>query len=330
MSKQANPVAIGSFIIGAMALLVAGIIVLSGNKWFSETQRFVVYFDESINGLVVGAPVKLSGVQIGQVIDIKVVRDPRLGQLLVPVVFEIEPDKILKPDDTEDDRDVDEIVDALIKDGLRLQLQMTSMLTGRLFIEARFLPDTPINLVHRKGDYPQVPSVPSSVQAIQDTINKLLNDFQKIPLEQLFNEILQTVQAVNSLVNSEETHATMTALNETVIDLQQIVARLNSRSGRLTADLQHTLGQANRFLQTLNDHAGPLLVDTERTVQSANTTLLKMQSALSSVEDIGQQVTPVTYNINATLSELSRAARSLRVLTNYLERHPEALLRGKE
>ncbi len=329
MSKQANPLTIGAFIVGAVVLLVVGIIVIGGGKWFSETERFVVYFDESINGLTIGAPVKLSGVQIGQVVDINVVRDGKLNQILVPVVFEIEPDKIIKRDNAMDDMDTEEILDELIKEGLRLQLQMTSMLTGRLFIEARFLPDSPVKLLDHKEDLPEVPSVPSSVQAIQDTINKLLNDFQKIPLEQLFNEILQTVSSVNELVSSEKTRNTMTALSETVFDLQRIVARLRDDSGQLTGDLQQTLERTSRLMQTLNTHAGPILSNTQEAINNANATLLKVQSALDTMQTAGQQVTPMSRNFNAALSELGKAARSIRVLADYLERHPEALFQGK-
>ncbi len=330
MSKQANPTLIGGFILGAFALLITGILVFGSGKWFQETKKFVVYFDESINGLVVGSPVKLNGVQIGQVIDIKVERDSKLKQMLAPVIFEIDPEKIINYDDIVNGRSSAMVLQELIQDGLRMQLQVTSMLTGRLFIEARFLPDSPINLVRSsRNGLQEIPSVPSKVQQIQNTINKILDDLQTIPLQQLFDEVLETVQAINAMANSEQTQSTMTALNLTIIDLQDIMSRLNKNSGKMSRDLKQTLAKANQLVTKLDRHAEPILLSTRQTVDTANDTLLKMQSTLTSVESAGNQFTPVSRDLTTTLKELNKAARSFRVLMEYLEQHPESLIQGK-
>lgn len=330
MSKQANPTLIGGFIVGAIALLVVGIFVFGSGKWFQETKKFVVYFDESINGLVVGSPVKLHGVQIGQVIDIKVERDNKLKKMLAPVIFEINPEKIINYEDIINGRTSAVVLQEMIQDGLRMQLQVTSMLTGRLFIEARFMPGTPINLVRSsRNGLQEIPSVPSKVQEIQNTVNKILDDLQQIPLQKLFDEILETIQSINAMTSSEETKETLSALNHTMKDLQDIMSRLNKNSGKMSSDLMQTLAKTNNLMSKLDQHAVPILKSTHHTVETANDTLLKLQSTLESVETAGNHVGPVSRNLTTTLTELNKAARSFRLLMDYLEQHPEALIQGK-
>jgi paraquat-inducible protein B len=55
MSKQANPTIIGVFVLGAVLIAILGITVFTSGKWFSEKSEFVIYFNESVNGLNVGA-----------------------------------------------------------------------------------------------------------------------------------------------------------------------------------------------------------------------------------------------------------------------------------
>ena len=94
MSRKASPVLIGAFVIAGVALLVVGVLVFGGREIFQRKQRFVTYFEGSVQGLRVGADVQFRGVRIGYVTDIQVVADASLTNYQIPVIFEILPDAV--------------------------------------------------------------------------------------------------------------------------------------------------------------------------------------------------------------------------------------------
>ena len=92
MSKQANPFAVGAFLVSGLILLTVAVMVFGGGDYFKHKMRFVIFFDSALNGLNVGAPVKLQGVQIGNVAEISLEMDVATGRIFKPVVIEIEPE----------------------------------------------------------------------------------------------------------------------------------------------------------------------------------------------------------------------------------------------
>ena len=138
MSKKANPTLIGVFVVGALVLAVAGVLVFGRGNLFSEKRRYVLFFDESIKGLTVGAPVMFRGVPIGSVTGIKLCFDSQDMSMATPVFIETEPDRIQRIGERPlasrilEKRRQKEIMDRLIQKGLRAQLQTESLVTGRL------------------------------------------------------------------------------------------------------------------------------------------------------------------------------------------------------
>src|ERR687892_2432980 len=89
MSKQASPTLIGAFVIGAIALVVAGLLVFGSGTFFADRLTWVTYFPGSVKGLRVGAPVNFRGVRIGEVTGIQVLYDENDGSMVIPVVMEV-------------------------------------------------------------------------------------------------------------------------------------------------------------------------------------------------------------------------------------------------
>ena len=67
MSKQPNVTIIGAFVAGAVFLVITGLLVFGSGKFFSQTKKFVLFFEGSVKGLNVGAPVDFRGVRVGSV-----------------------------------------------------------------------------------------------------------------------------------------------------------------------------------------------------------------------------------------------------------------------
>ena len=145
MSKQANKKAIGAFVLVALALAVAAIVVFGSGKFFVKRYQFVAFFQGSVKGLRVGAPVVFRGVKIGEVTKMMIYADRAKGTFEIPVILEIEEDNVrsIGPEV----KDQKQYTQALIKSGIRAQLQMQSLVTGQLMINLDFYPDTPVRLV---------------------------------------------------------------------------------------------------------------------------------------------------------------------------------------
>ncbi len=330
MNNKTNPTAIGTFIIGALCIVIISIFVFSSESWFSKNHRFIVVFTESINGLNVGAPVKLYGVQIGHVTEINVERDLQHNMTLIPVIFEVNQEKIASYIDTrKKDWDNSE-VDKLINSGLRLQLQLGSLLTGQLFIEALFLPDTEEKFYGHKTSLKEIPSIPSKSDEIQKALRNVLEGTKTIDLTELFTDLQKTINNIEKITGSKQTESTLTALNSSMLDLQQVLSTLNHDIGPLSQNLNKTIKRADSLLLTLDSNAKPLLKDSRQIVSAGKNALQTANSTLNDVKSLVNNNSPIIQGIQNTMEQLTRAARSTRSLVDYLERHPNALIFGKD
>lgn len=195
MSKKANKAVIGAFIVGAVFLFIVGLAVLGSGKLFKRTNKYVLFFDDSVQGLAVGAPVTFKGVKIGTVKDIRLVYDPQTRFAYIPVIIETEPDRI-KGAPLKRDRDN---MQYLIKTGLRAQLVMQSFLTGQLSVALDFFPDKPANFKGVMSEYPEVPTIPSPLGELQKNILDL-------PLKQISEDLQKSMESLRlTLKESSET-----------------------------------------------------------------------------------------------------------------------------
>ncbi|MDT7043115.1 MlaD family protein [Candidatus Nitronereus thalassa] len=379
MSRKTNPTAVGVFVIGAILLLIMGIMIFGSGKLLSRKVPWVLYFDESIKGLRVGAPVNFRGVKIGSVNDIKVTFDPKDNSIRTPVYIEIEPDRItpIGKEPVKEDL-MAKVLDAifemelttqadrsqaieLIQRGLRARLEMQSFVTGQLSIGLDFHPDTPITLHKYQDPYPEFPTIPTSFE-------ELTAKLEDIPLEDLVNGILRAVTGIERLVNAPELLDAIRSLQGTMDHVQGLSKTLDTRvvtladsieatlvtarnalqqaettlamkegaSGELAANLHETLeatraamDQAQVTFTLQEGPAAQLIKDLRATAKTMDKTFIQAKDTLSTAKGIVDENSGLRYELGNTLEELSAAARSIRNMAEYLERHPEALIHGK-
>jgi paraquat-inducible protein B len=385
MARKTNPAIIGGFLVGAVILAVAGLVIFGGGKFFRSTQRWVAYFDESVKGLAIGAPVTFRGVKVGSVVDIKVVLDPKTVQVRTPVVFEIEANRITEPGGRAvpftEDREGAKLA---FEHGLRAQLELQSFVTGQLGINLGFHPNSPMHLVGGTTPYPECPTIPSTMAELGQSLNDL-------DVSQLGRDIRKTVEGAERLVNSPEVKQILVSAAAAMEEVNKLVANSDAKVTSLGLILEKTSANLNETLaaiRTLAQHvdsqtvpavtgafsdagqlarridsetvpaANQLLGDAQQvarrldaeTVPAANQLLgearqlaaqLKTTSeaARLAVEQVRRLATtvdtsvqddsPMVFELKRALQEVSGAARSLRALAEYLDRHPEALLFGK-
>ena len=315
MSKQANPTLIGIFVAGAIGLIVAGILIISGGKLLlTDKTNYVLYFKGSVKGLNIGSPVSFRGVNIGTVTDIQLVVNEEKSDIRIPVFIEIDNTKFIRPKAGKsligDDGSIAGLVDA----GLRAQLQLQSLLTGQLFIQIDFLPNTPANLLEYNKSRWALQEIPT-IQSPIEIIGKLLED---IPIDKVKEHILAGLEGFDKLVNSEELHQSITALHVALEEFRQLVANLDRQIEPVASNVNLTLNDARKALQK----AGTALEGVSDTMKQADTTL-QSADALFSDEQI-------LTALDKALNEIASAAYAVRILAEAINNQPESLIRGRQ
>jgi paraquat-inducible protein B len=329
MNKKMSPAVIGAFVLGAVALIVIAILVFGSGRLFRQTREFVLYFDNSVNGLRIGAPVKFKGVEIGSVKDIRLQLEKGAEVNKIPVIIEIDLKKLTSRGAQADitmNREM--FQQAIVERGLRGQLEMESLVTGLLFVALDFLPGTPLNLVQQAGgdyEYPEVPTLPTTLEQAKDAVTRIMSKLEDIDFKELGANLQATLKGVNRTVNSPEIESVLRSLarvmpkvDEAVVNIRNLAGTMDDKVKILADDLQHTSGDARLALK----QAGDALKQTEETMKRA-------EAAVANIETLSDLDSPVNYELVKGLRDVSSAARSLRALTDYLERNPRAPIFGK-
>jgi paraquat-inducible protein B len=244
---------------------------------YVRKRPWLLHFDGSVRGLAVGAPVDFRGIEIGRVIDIILEFDWEKLAFRIPVLIELEPDRIDWVGKQTMDRR--QGMDFLVEKGLRARLKQGSLLTGQLYIALDMYPDAPPAKIVWSEPYAELPTIPTPMEEITRGVTKFVEKFEKIPLEQIGNDLRDT----------------MANLNKTTEDLQKLVQNLDAS-----------------------------------VVPAANATLEQTQKTLIKVDRLLNADSPTGHELKRALGELADAARNISILVDYLERHPESVVFGKE
>jgi paraquat-inducible protein B len=264
-------------------------------KTFTRKNRWLLYFDGGVRGLNSGAPVELQGIKIGQVLDVNLEFDVEKAAFRVPVLIETEPERIRTIGKYPEGAEKQKVMDYLVGKGMRAQLKTGSLITGQLLVALDMHPEAPPARINWEGRYPEVPTVPTAMEEMTTSLTQLLKKLEKLPIEQIGNDLRDTASGAKRLINSAE--------------LQQSVKALDQ-----------TLNQAQKFVAALNTDIAPEL---KTAVSNLNSALIQAQKLAKS---LNSNVAP---QADRTLKEFQAAARSIKVWAEYLERNPEALIRGK-
>ena len=339
MSKPVNPYTIGAFLVGSLALLIAAVLIFGGAQFFKEKTQYVIYFDGALNGLSVGAPVKLQGVQVGTVKEISLEFDKQFARLSKPVVIEIDPAVLLDPSGKpfevatsfkQRQQNTKKLIDA----GLKAQLQTQSLLTGLLYVEVNFFRDKPLILtgLNYKG-LPELPSIPSTEDQIKSTADEMLRKFRQLPIEEIAKDLAVTMKEIRGIMTSEELQKNRVALGKTLDETEKLVANLNRNLGPLVNNMNGTVTDTRIMVQDFKRDMQPVLNSTERALkhatialETATGVLQESKVTLNSVDALTAPDAPLWQSLEA----LRDAAQSTKDLTDYLERHPDSIIYGKE
>jgi len=267
-------------------------------KVYTKEEPLLVYFNESVRGLEPGTSVDFRGIRIGEVLDVRLEGDLETLEFRIPVLIQVETERIGERGNSELPRE--ERLKLLVRRGLRAQLATDNLLTGQLRIEFDFHPEAEPAEIEFQDGVTVLPTVPAPLGAITDSLSDILQQVRNIPIEQIGNDLRDTVHNAKELSGSEQLQQTIQALHDTMVQLEQ-----------LTAAARRRVGQSRKTLENLD------------------AVLVQADSTLASAEESVSVESPIYREMTLTLHELRETARSIRNLTSYLERNPDALLRGK-
>jgi paraquat-inducible protein B len=329
MSRKISPTLIGAFVVGALTVLIIAVIALGSGRLFRQAREFVLYFDSSVNGLRIGAPVKFKGVEIGAVKDIRLQLERSAQVDKIPVIVEIDLEKLTSRGATATvAQDVRAFQEAVVKQGLRGQLLMESLVTGLLYVSLDFFPGTPIRLVQPAGvehRYPEIPTTPTTLELAEDTITQIFKKLEEIDFKGITKSLSETVDGINQLINSPELKVSLRELRQTIPKVDEAllsVRKLATTMDRSFATLTGNLEQTSDATREAMQQAAIAIKQTDGALKAA-------EVAMINVNGVMDQDSPTFYEIRRSMREVSAAARSLRLLTGYIERNPRALIFGK-
>jgi len=340
MSGKASPAAIGGFVLGAAALLVGGIIAFSSGKLLQERVAFVSYFPGTVAGLAVGAPVQFQGVQVGEVTAIKLDYFVSEGRFSIPVYYDIWPDAF-HAHDVEGTRKAGQGARGLVENqGLRAVLTSASLVTGQYVITLELRPDTEFNYVSTDPSLVEIPTV-------EATRDKLGNMLETLDLQGLVKKATDALDGITAFVTDPRLQQMPENVNKLIADADKLVNDARAQLDELAdagdvavADYQTLARIATERVVTLADaieatsrKVGTLSDNVNARVEPlAKSAIGAFDAGKKTLNEVDGMIAPdsaTRSNLDTMLEEAAGAARSLRILADYLEQNPDALIKGK-
>ncbi|MEW8562105.1 MAG: MlaD family protein [Candidatus Thiodiazotropha sp.] len=336
MQSKVSPTLIGLFVLATLALGLGAIFFFSDGGLSHQSTRFILFFESDVKGLQVGSPVNFRGVRVGKVESMSITYYKESQEFRIPVIIGID-DARVGIDGVHTGSGVLIGLDELIKQGLRARLNLQSLVTGKLEIELDFHPNTPIRLVSTDSEYPEIPTVQSGIE-------KIASALEAVPIERITQRLTEILDNIEQMAASGELTRLKDSLIQIIYRLDSVTQELHQVTPQLIDSSVNTLADAQQMMTEITETATQsqqLLAETEgrlaeaftsweQTMAGGEATFTQIGSVASSADRLLNQDSPLMNELSVTLRELGAAARSIRLMSEYLERHPEALLRGKQ
>ena len=315
MSKQANRKVIGGFVLIAVGILAVSVVIFGSGDWFKESLQYVLTFQESVKGLNVGSPVLYRGFPVGEVKRVVIHADMKNLKDYILVYVDIYPESVVVVTEDKQVANWKGRMSDLIDLGLRAQLVPQSLITGKLVIQLDEHPDSPINRLSIDKNYEEIPTIPS-------TLSKLEGFMAKLNLEELNKRLISILTSADRILSNPDIEASISELKGALTDARGLVQNVSTKVDPLAENLNNTLADARKLVNHVDGKVDPLSQAVLEALESAD-------AAFKSVDDLVGKRSATRAELDNTLIEIGKAARSLRVLADYLEQYPEALIKGK-
>ena len=322
MSQKPNPTAIGLFIVIGVALGVTGLLLFSSSKLFSKTLDCIIYFDQSLNGLNAGAPVKIRGVTIGSVKRVMVRFNQSTNDYSLPVIIELQKKLINERLGEPLTTFTGTFLEERVRNGMRASLQAESLVTGVLYVEVRRNPNAPPPVFHQlEKRYPEIPTERTQIQ-------ELMNNLASLDIKGISTNINAVIVRLDKVLESMHMEDISTRVTNTLASIERLVSSPDITNS--LASLRTTLDQFRTVGEKLSGKIDPLAESVTNSLAEANRTLAQLRGTADNLKSMLRPDAPLSHNLDQLLQQLAGTAESVSTLLEFLKQHPNALITGRE
>jgi len=269
---------------------------------FQRNIPMVTYFRTSVSGLARGSPVEVFGIQIGTVTDVRLIMDQGSKNVRARVAFELQPERVFSENELSGQSSPQHVTSSLVREGMRAVLESSNFVTGQKDISLQFVPNAPQATLGLEGDALVLPSQGGGLDNITSSLSDIATKLDTIPFDQIGKNLDSALAGLSQTMNGPDLRNALQKLSATMTDAQHLVHSTDTnlqpvlrKLPQMSADLQLAIARANAALGE-GGYGGNS----------------DFQRSLSNL-----------------LDQVNDAARSIRLLADFLDRHPEALIRGR-
>ncbi len=310
------------FVMAASIIAVAAVMVFGAAKFFSRTENFISFFSESVNGLDVGAPLKYKGVKIGKVEGIFISSSKNIKESSVSVVYSIDIDQLRRKTGT-DFKDYSDWMDEQIAEGLRAKLNYQSIVTGMLYIELDFIADKgeKYDLKYGGTRFKEIPTAKSGLSELAKGFEKTMADVAKID----FAAIGQNVHSAIVKVNEKLDGIDAKAISDSAVSALKGVDELARNK-----DVAESIKKLDALLSDSDALVNDARAELKKFSAYGTSIMARLDEVLRNVNSVVAPQSPFRYQIAVLLKTMNESMSYISNFTDYLQRNPNSLLRGKD
>ena len=276
---------------------------------YTKKIKFILFFDSSVRGLNLGAPVEFKGIKIGSVLDVRLEFNSENTSFRIPVLIEIEPQRIIERGIQETGASY-QTLNKLVERGLRARLQTGSLLTSQLYIELDMHPDSPIELSSEETPFPELPTLATAnFGAITQSAEDLLAKLNAIDIESMTTVLIDTIENANK---------TLKTADQTLLSANELI------TPEVVDNVKTSLQNFRSIIEKVDES------NLDKAIDAGHTALQSMKETLDMANKVLEPNSPAQYNLIKLTGELEETARSIRSLVETLERNPQELIFGKD
>lgn len=323
MSARTHPRLVGAFVLGAVALLLATIALLTSGDWLADKERFAVFFPGSVRGLNTGAPVTFRGIKIGEVKEVNAILTGRPDPLVqIEVVIELNRNFVEVPRGSVKpfaNLRGQALADALIQHGTRARMLSQSLLTGQRYIDLDLLPNEPKRMAGLSPRYPELPTTPTAMEKLSERADTILAKIADLPLDQMLEDVRRAIQSLRELLESRDLKDTLAGARRSVKALEPALV-----------EARGAFAEARQLVTTLDQQVKDTGGEARETLRDAQRALERGERALGKLDQTLERSDDTQVVAMEALQDLTRTLQALRNLVDYIQTHPEAVVLGKQ
>ncbi len=332
MKVKPNPTIVGLFVMGAMALSVVVLIFLGHSIFRGSNVKFATYFDETVNGLEIGAAVKFRGVKIGQVTGLRIYLDGGGRDMTskIPVLYEINKARLSEVFGDAAKIGDPEVMARIIERGFRARIAQLSYITGLMYLELDLVDpvEYPPVIYGSPGGYQEIPSMKGPLSEIGDNLTEMINRISSIKFEETVHRLDTLLDTLNEQVILADIPGTTSELKRTASSVSEIM-----ESDELTGLIENAsevMVDVSALANELRAVVDPTAVEFQEAMGQFNTTMQRVEKSSETITAMLRSQSGLRIRLDETLRSIQEASEAFRSWADYMERNPSAFLTGRK